>query len=132
MPKMQLKVLLPDAVLVDAAVSKIIAEAENGSFCLEPRHVDFVAALAPGLLTYTTAEGAEMFVGIDEGILVKCGSVVRVSTREAVAGSDPEALKSSMVRRCCETDEHEHCARTVLARLEAGMAKRFLELQKGR
>jgi F-type H+-transporting ATPase subunit epsilon len=132
MPKMQLKVLLPDEVLVDAAVSKIIAEAENGSFCLEPRHVDFVAALVPGLLTYTTVEGAEMFVGIDEGILVKCGSVVRVSTREAVAGSDPGELKASMVRRSCETDEHEHCARAVLARLEAGMAKRFLELQKGR
>jgi F-type H+-transporting ATPase subunit epsilon len=132
MPKMQLKVLLPDEVLVDAAVSKIIAEAENGSFCLEPRHVDFVAALVPGLLAYTTAEGGEMFVGIDAGILVKCGSVVRVSTREAVAGSDPEALKASMVRRSCETDEHEHCARAVLARLEAGMAKRFLELQKGR
>jgi F-type H+-transporting ATPase subunit epsilon len=132
MPNMQLKVLLPDEVLVDAAVGKIIAEAENGSFCLEPRHVDFVAALVPSLLAYTTAEGAEMFVGIDEGILVKCGSVVRVSTREAVAGSDPEALKSAMVRRSSATDEHEHCARAVLARLEAGMAKRFLELQKGR
>jgi F-type H+-transporting ATPase subunit epsilon len=128
---MQLKVLLPGEVLVDAAVSKIIAEGENGSFCLEPRHVDFVAALVPGLLTYWTAEGVEMFVGIDEGILVKCGGLVRVSTREAVVGAEPTELKSSMVRRCCDMDEHERCARTVLARLEAGLAKRFLDLQKG-
>ena len=128
---MQLKVLLPGEVLVDAAVNKIIAEAENGSFCLEPRHVDFVTALAPGLLTYLTADGVEMFVGVDEGILVKCGNLVRVSAREAVVGADPVALKSAMMLRCCDIDEHERSARTVLARLEAGMAKRFLQLQRG-
>ena len=43
---MHLKVLLPTRVLVDEAVSKVVAEAENGSFGLLPRHVDFVAALA--------------------------------------------------------------------------------------
>ncbi len=46
---MRLKVLLPSQVLIDQEVSKIIAEAENGSFCLLPRHVDFSAALVPGL-----------------------------------------------------------------------------------
>ena len=28
---------------------KLVAEAPNGAFCLLPRHVDFVAALVPGL-----------------------------------------------------------------------------------
>jgi F-type H+-transporting ATPase subunit epsilon len=57
---------------------------------------------------------------------------VRVSTREAVVGADPEKLKFSMAHRGCDLNEREHSARTVLARLEAGLAKRFLELQKGR
>ncbi len=127
---MQLKVLLPSEVLVDVAVSKVIAEAENGWFCLEPRHVDFVSALVPGLLRYVTAEGVEMFLGIDEGILVKCGPQVRISTRDAVVGGDPEALKASMQARGSSHDEHDRRARSVLARLEAGVAKRFLELQK--
>ncbi|MGR8980678.1 MAG: F0F1 ATP synthase subunit epsilon [Gammaproteobacteria bacterium] len=129
---MRLTVLLPTEVLVDEKVTKIIAEAENGSFCLEPRHVDFVASLVPGLLTYITVDGNEMFVGVDEGILVKCGRSVRISTREAVSGKDPTALKRSMVEHSSNLDEHERSARTVLARLEAGVAKRFVELQKGR
>jgi F-type H+-transporting ATPase subunit epsilon len=37
---MRLKVLLPTMVLVDEAVSKVVAEAENGAFCLLPKHVD--------------------------------------------------------------------------------------------
>ena len=129
---MRLKILLPAEILVDTSVNKIIAEAENGAFCLEPRHVDFVAALVPGLLSYITDEGNEYFVGIDEGILVKCGREVRVSTREAVTGSDPAALKTAMLKRGDELDEHERSARSVLARLEAGIAKRFLDLQKDR
>lgn len=128
---MQLKILLPTEVLLDTKVCKVIAEAENGSFCLEPRHVDFVAALVPGLLSYTTPAGDELFVGIDEGILVKCGGEVSVSTREAVTGSDPETLKLAILDRGHELDEHERSARSVLARLEAGIAKRFLDLQKG-
>jgi len=45
---MQLKVLLPTQVLVDEPVSKVVAEGEDGSFCLLPRHVDFTSALVPG------------------------------------------------------------------------------------
>lgn len=129
---MRLTIFLPTEVLVDEPVKKVIAEAENGAFCLEPRHVDFVTSLVPGLLTYVTSDGQEMFVGVDEGILVKCGPSVRVSTREAVAGNDPTALKRTMVARSGNLDEHERSARTVLARLEAGIAKRFFDLQKGR
>ncbi|NMC75543.1 MAG: F0F1 ATP synthase subunit epsilon, partial [Geobacteraceae bacterium] len=45
---MKLTVLLPTGVLVDQEVTKVTAEAENGSFCLLPRHIDFLAALVPG------------------------------------------------------------------------------------
>jgi len=129
---MRLKIFLPTEILLDIPVSKVIAEGENGSFCLEPRHIDFVSALAPGLLSYVTAEGLEQFVGIDEGILVKCGREVRVSTRDAVLGDEPKALNEAILKRISELDEHERNARSVLARLEAGVAKQFLGLQKVR
>lgn len=132
MPDMRLKILLPTEVLVDATVSKIVAEGENGWFCLEPRHIDFVSALVPGLLSYVGEDGVEGFVGIDEGILVKCGPEVRVSTREAVLGDDADDLEAAILSRNNQVDEHERSARGVLARLEAGVEKHFLELQKKR
>ena len=129
---MRLKVLLPTEILLDIPVTKIVAEGENGSFCLKPKHIDFVSALAPGLLSYVTPEGTEQFVGIDEGILVKCGREVRVSTRDAVLGDEPAALHATILERISELDEHERNARSVLARLEAGVAKQFLGLEKVR
>jgi len=126
---MKLKVLIPNEVYLDRDVTKIIAEAENGQFCLLPRHVDFVAALVPGLLTYE-ADGEQLFVAIDEGILVKCGPEVLVSTRSAVAGRDLGTL-TRIVRKQFEVlDERERLARTATARLEAGLVRRFMDFDK--
>jgi F-type H+-transporting ATPase subunit epsilon len=127
---MNLKVLLPTEVLVDRAVTKVVAEAENGSFCLLPRHVDFVAALVPGLLAYCTDDGQEVFLGIDEGILVKCGAEVLVSTRHAVQGPDLGTLQRTIDEQFRVLDEKEKMARTAVAKLEANLVRCFLELRQ--
>ena len=93
---MRLKVLLPSEVFVDEEAVKIIAEAENGSFCLKPRHVDFVSALAPGLLFFISENGIENMLAVDEGTLVKCGNEVLISVRNAVRGTKLSELKKTI------------------------------------
>jgi F-type H+-transporting ATPase subunit epsilon len=126
---MKLKVLLPTAVFMDMEVRKVIAEAENGAFCLLPRHRDLVTALVPGLISLTTVDGQEVFLAVDEGILVKCGAEVLVSTRQAVQGPDLGSLRRTIDEQFGVVDEHEKLARAAVARLEADLARRFLELQ---
>jgi F-type H+-transporting ATPase subunit epsilon len=91
---MKLKILLPTTILLEAETEEIVAEAENGSFGLLPSHIDFVTALVPGILSYTTTTGEIVYLAVDEGILVKQGEVVLVSTRKAVKGKDFKQLKS--------------------------------------
>lgn len=127
---MNLKVLLPTEVFVDRDVTKVVAEAENGSFCLLPRHIDFVTALVPGLLSYFIDDEQEVFLGIDEGILVKCGTEVLVSTRHAVQGPDLGSLQRTIDEQFRVLDEKEKMARTAVAKLEANLVRCFLELQQ--
>lgn len=129
---MHLKVLLPARVLVDENVESIVAEAENGAFGLLPRHIDFLASLKPGVLTFQTSGGVEGFVGHDLGILVKRGAEVLVSTQKAVVGTDLAALRGTIEREFKALDERERTARAALARLEAGMVRRFMELEEQR
>jgi F-type H+-transporting ATPase subunit epsilon len=129
---MRLKVLVPTEVLINESVVKVIAEAENGAFCIEPRHIDFVAALVAGLLSYVDEEGKEQFLAIDEGTLVKCGPEVLVSARNVVRGTDLEHLKEVVRKQFRGLDERERMARTALARLEAGVIRRFIELEEMR
>lgn len=124
---MNLKVLLPTEVLIDEPVTKVIAEAENGSFCLRPRHTDFAAALLPGILTFVTPEDVEWYVGVADGVLVKSGGDVRVSTRNAVRGDDLGTLRQTIAERFLVLDDKERVARSAIARLEADFVRRFLE-----
>lgn len=128
--RMYLRISLPTEVLVDDEVRKVVAEAENGSFCILPRHIDFVAALVPGILVFQDREDNESFAALDEGLLVKCGSSVFVSTRNGVQGDDLTELRKLVEERFLDLDEHERKARTALARLEAGTLRGFRELQE--
>ncbi|MDD5204187.1 MAG: F0F1 ATP synthase subunit epsilon [Desulfobacterales bacterium] len=126
---MKLKILLPSRILIDQEAHKVIAEGADGSFCLLPRHIDFVSALVPGILSFEQSSGEETFVAIDEGILVKVGQEVLVSTRNAVRGGRLGELKKMVQERFETRDENEKAARSVLARIEAGFVNRFLEIQ---
>ena len=126
---MNLKVLIPKEVALDQEVTKVIAEGEDGAFCLLPRHADFVAALVPGLLEFVPAGGGEEFLAIDEGMLVKTGPDVLVSTRRAVRGADLGALEATVREQFRVLDEREKQARSASARLEADLVRRFMELK---
>jgi F-type H+-transporting ATPase subunit epsilon len=129
---LRLRVFLPTETLVDEPVRKVIAEAEDGAFCLLPRHVDFAAALVPGILIFVDAEGRERLLAVDEGSLVKAGAQVRVSVLNAVAGADLGRLRQTVDESFLSLDEHDREARSALARLEAGTLRGFVELEENR
>lgn len=129
---MRLKVLLPTEILVDEEVNKVCAEADNGSFCMLPRHIDFVTALIPGILSFDSKDGREVFLAVDEGILVKRGPEVLASTRNAVLGPDLGLLRQTVEKQFQMLDEHETANRTAFARLEADLVRRFIEMDQSR
>ncbi len=125
---MKLKILLPAEVLLEEEVEKVNAEAEDGYFTLLPRHIDFVAALVPGIFTYLTSGGEERYLALDEGILVKQGGLVYVSASRAVSGDDLEYLRDKVENELKVLGESEKKARTVMARLEVDTLRRFTRL----
>lgn len=125
---MHLKVMQPTNGLIDEQVTKVTAEGEEGSFCLLPQHVDWVAALVPGILSFELETGEEIFLAIDEGILVKQGATVWVSVRSAVRGVDLETLHQTVQQQFRQLDEQERQARSTLARLETSFVREFMEL----
>ena len=127
---MKLKVLLPTQILLEEEATKITAEAENGSFCLLPRHIDFVTALVPGVLSFVSVQGQENFLAVDEGILVKSGSDVLVATRNAVQSSDLGLLHQTVEKQFRVLNEREKITRSALAKLEVNLVRQFFELGK--
>ncbi len=130
MRRMRLKLDLPDRTALDTEAVKIVAEGTAGAFALLPRHRDIAAALEPGLLAYETPEGAERFLGVDRGCLVKTGSLVAVAVGGAVEGTDLADLRARVRAAFLEADEQEQAASVALARLEAGAIRHLLGLER--
>ncbi len=86
----------------------------------------------PGLLSFTTQDEVEIFLAVDEGILVKHGNEVLVSSRYAVRGLRLEELEALVRDRFEVLDERERTARSAVARLESDFVRRFLLLEKPR
>lgn len=127
---MNLKVLLPFQVFAQKSdVSRIVAETRDGSFGLLPHRLDCVSALAPGILTYETDADGEVFVAVDEGILVKAGSEVLVSVRRALSGTDLGQLREAVEQQFLTLDDQERSVRSAVAKMEDDLIRRMARLR---
>lgn len=128
---MQLRILIPARVFLEQNdVVRIVAETPHGSFGILPRRLDCVAALVPGILTFEVTNRGEMFLAINEGILIKTGAQVVVSVRNAVGSGDLGELRQTVEREFLILDERAKSVRTVLAKLESDFARRLLEFSR--
>ena len=67
---------------------------------------------------------------MDEGLLVKCGPQVLVSTRQAVRGEELGLLRETVEKTFKVLSDQEKRARSALANLEANFIRRFLKLEE--
>ena len=127
---MRLTVYVPDTVVLQEEVSRIKAEAENGWLGMLPKHIDFVTALVPSVLTFQPVGKSEEYLAIDRGILVKCGPEVSVSTRAAVRGTDLVQLEKNVESQFRAQEEREKQSLAYETKLEADLVHGLLELEK--
>ncbi|OGV17877.1 MAG: F0F1 ATP synthase subunit epsilon [Lentisphaerae bacterium GWF2_38_69] len=127
---MNLKILLPFKVFAEKkGVKRIIAETPEGSFGILPHRLDCTSLIAPGILVYETDADGETYTAVDEGILVKEGTNVTVSIRNAVGGTDLDKLKEAVENEFIALTEEEKNMRMSLAKIERGFVRQFMELK---
>ncbi|HKK72355.1 MAG TPA: F0F1 ATP synthase subunit epsilon [Candidatus Krumholzibacteria bacterium] len=130
---MRLRIVVPTGTEIDDDVDYVEAEGRHGSFGVYPRHVDFAAALVPGILTYVpSARPREQeVVAIDRGIMVKRGDDVSVSVWRAVQGK-LEELEQVVAEQMLDVSEREERARGALERMQSDFVRRFVDLEHER
>ena len=128
---MDLKILLPYRIFAEIRnVSRIVAETSEGSFGLLPKRLDCVAALVPCIFTYETDSKTVHYLAVDEGILVKAGSEVMVSVRNAFGGTDLGKLHESVEKEFKKLDDSERDIRSTMAKIESGFLYNLEKFRK--
>lgn len=127
---MNLKILLPFQVFAEkSGVLRIVVETTGGSYGLLPHRLDCVAALVPGILAYETESEGEVFVAVDEGIMVKTGPDVLISVRHSISGDSLSHLRESVEKEFLNLDEDEKRIRAAMSKLESRFLRRFAAFQ---
>lgn len=125
---MNLKILLPFKIFAEkTGVSRIVAETGNGSFGILPHRLDCAAALLPGIFVYETAAEGEVYIAVDEGVLIKTGFDVVVSVRNAIAGTDLIGLQRTVEQEFVNLDDDAQKARSVMEKMESGFIRRLAD-----
>ena len=127
---MNLQVLLPEQILINEPVTRVLAEGINGWFCLLPRHLDMVAPLIPGMLIYHDLDKKEQFLAIDRGTLVKCGEQVYVSVQHGIKSTELSIVKQQVQEWFQDRKKHQEAVLSTMTRLEAGLVRQLLELER--
>jgi len=108
-------------------VSRIVAETRDGSFGLLPHRLDCVAALTPGILLYENETEGEIYVAIDEGVIVKSGLNVLISVHNASGGTDLAKLREVVEKEFLNLNEREQNVRSVMTKMESDLINRLAE-----
>ena len=127
---MRLRILLPYKVFDEREhVTRLVADTREGSMGLLPHRLDVAATLTPGILTFEVQGEGEVYTAVSGGLLLKCGSEVTVCVRHAVRGVDLARLRETVEHELGQADEQERTVRSVLARLESGFIRRFVQFR---
>ncbi len=128
---MNLKILLPFRIFIETKnVSSITIETSEGSYGMLPHRLDCVAALVPGILTYEIESEGPKYVAVDEGVMIKAGTLVLVSVRNAIGGADLGKLGDKVKNDFNKQDESKIKVRSVMAKLEGGFIYSFDKFRK--
>jgi len=117
---MNLKILLPYKVFAEIKkVKAVTADTNAGSYGFLPQRLDCVAVLVPGIFSYET--DTIHYLAVDAGILIKTGSQILVSVRNAIGGVDLGKLGEEVKKEFLTIDDSEKNVRYVVAKLESGL-----------
>jgi F-type H+-transporting ATPase subunit epsilon len=125
---MNIKISLPFRIFAKKTeVLRIVAETSDGSFGILPHRLDCVAALIPGILIYETQSEGEVFLAIDEGVLIKIGQDVLISVRRVIEGTELGNLQEAVKQEFLNMNKQEQIVSTVMEKMESSFIHHLKE-----
>ena len=85
---LNLRIYTPNKLIIDETIKKLTVYGNEGSFTILPKHIDYVSSFDDCMLYFTKNDGQVVFVGVNQGILVKSGREIQISTFNAVNGGN--------------------------------------------
>ena len=128
---MHLKVQTPTNTVLESDIAAVDFEAVDGHFTLLPKHADFVSIVNFGIIAVKLTDGKDLYIASNTGVLSKQGKNVNISVRNAIINEDINVLTGIIESEFKKFNEERKETNTAMARLEIGITRGFMKLNKG-
>ena len=122
---MNLRIVTPLSVVVDAQIDALRAEDASGSFGILLGHAPFLTALTICIVSWKK-DATEHFCAVRGGMLTVIGDTVSIATREAVTGNDLDTLDSEVLQRFQTDAEAEKVVRNETVQLQLNAIRQMV------
>jgi len=126
-----LKVQTPTNTVLESDIAAVDFEAVDGHFTLLPKHADFVSIVNFGIIAVKLTDGKDLYIASNTGVLSKQGKNVNISVRNAIINEDINVLTGIIESEFKKFNEERKETNTAMARLEIGITRGFMKLNKG-
>ena len=94
---LNLRIYTPNRLFLKEVVKRVSVFGKEGLFTILPNHQDYISSFEDGMLYYTKEDDEKVYIGLNQGILTKCGREVQISTFTAIfGGGSVEELKEKI------------------------------------
>ncbi|MBR2141239.1 MAG: hypothetical protein IJ853_02685 [Rickettsiales bacterium] len=130
---LNLRIYIPDKLFLEEVVVKVSVLGKEGFYTILPNHLDYVSSFEDGIIFFKKQTEENVFIGVNQGVLVKCGREIQVSTFNAVYGGNTiEELKNvlkSSIKRENELISIEKKIKTSLKNIEFELFRKIKTLE---
>lgn len=127
---LDLEILVPDGVVVQAQVVSLRAADASGQFGVRTGHEAFLTLLVPCVLSFREENGRERYAAADGGVLVVEKNHVSVVTREAVIADRLEEVADAAAGMLEARRRTEQTARAEFAGLQLSLLRELRNVEK--
>ena len=127
---MDLQIITPAEIILSCPIQKITIEGIDGFRTLLPKHMDFITALKAGIMTYVTLNNQTQYVACHQGLCVKNGNTVSISTPWAITSDNVSTLKQHIKQAFQAMEQERKEVGVSMARLEIGLTKGLMQLRR--
>ena len=127
---MNLKVYTPTELVLEEQIVSFTFTERTGSVCLKPNHIDYISSFTLSTMVFVNINNEKKIIVANNGILIKCGRDLKLSSYVLEIGSDLENLKLDLEKKVDSEMEMRKQLQKSLKNLEYHMFKRIMELNK--
>lgn len=104
---LNLRIYTPNKLFLKEVVKKVSVFGKEGLFTVLPNHQDYVSSFDDGMLYFVNENDEKIYIGLNQGILTKCGREIQISTFTAIYGGNSVELLKEKIREAIKQNTEE-------------------------